>query len=64
MHQYFVKSNHIFLCFAENLIKMVTADDFRDELLHNTSDAYGIDESKRPKKEDVPTSNFRKLNVD
>ena len=50
--------------FSDKFIAEVSTDSFRDNLLYRTSSKWGIDENKRPKKEEVVTQTFRKLNVD
>lgn len=49
--------------FAENVVKALLSDEYRNSLLNLTSGDWGIDESKRVK-EDEPAASFRKLNVD
>ncbi len=38
--------------------------EFRNLLMKQTSDKYGVDESKRPKDDPELQASFRKLNVD
>ncbi|ELT95285.1 hypothetical protein CAPTEDRAFT_190065 [Capitella teleta] len=46
-----------------DLVKKISEDSYRNELLKNTTGNWGIDESKRVKVEE-PAAAFRKLNVD
>ena len=52
-----------FSCFVEKLKKDVLTPEVVKTVKYLASDAFRLDESKRPKN-DVPLQTFRKLNVD